>query len=480
MDSFFSRYRNALVLTIVLLAQVIGLAVQVRRPGQAPGDKGGVRLIRAWVVGIVSPPEKILHATGRGIRSVWMNYFDLVHVRQQDKQLKRQLDQLRLEEATLAEDAKQGERLQGLLGFREKYIYKTVVAQVIGSSGTEQSHVLFIDKGSKDGIVPDMAVITPDGIVGKTRDVFDHTSQVLEISDATSGAGVVLEQTRIQGVLRGNSWGQPEMVNVSPDDRIKAGEPVVTSGGDSIYPRGLAVGNVERVVPDPDGTLVNVLIKPSANLAKLEEVLVITSTGSQMPTTMQQDLSDAQQRASDILAERLPSRTDPNNPETGPNGQPQTAQAAPNALPTPPPKPPPALHPDRYSTSSMLPATDLVPGQRLTIAVGNAGAPAPAAPSGAATHKATLPEGASARRASSNTAAEGAGPSGAKKAAATAEHASPPASANAGEEGPAAAPPKPKEQANHPEPNPPSEKPGTQDAAPQNPGAPNGSPRGRR
>jgi len=338
MESFFSRYRNALVLTLVLLAQVIGLAVQVRRPGQTPGDKGGVRLIRAWVVGIVSPPEKVLRATGHGIRSVWMNYFDLVHVRQEDKKLKAQLDQLRLEEASLAEDAKQAHRLQSLLGFQEKYIYKTVVAQVIGTSGTEQSHVLFINKGSKDGLRQDMAVITPDGIVGKTRDVFGHTSQVLEISDPTSGAGVILEQTRIQGVLRGNSWGQPQIINVSPDDRIKAGEPVLTSGGDAIYPRGLPVGSVDRVAPDPDGTLVNVLIKPAANLDRLEEVLVITSTGSEDPAGMQQDMTDAQQRASEILAERLPSRTDPNAPPTGPNGQPQTAQAPldPNALPTPP------------------------------------------------------------------------------------------------------------------------------------------------
>ncbi len=57
MESFFSRYRNALVLITVLVAQVIGLAVQVRRPDPNAPDKGGVRLIRSWVVGIVTPPE---------------------------------------------------------------------------------------------------------------------------------------------------------------------------------------------------------------------------------------------------------------------------------------------------------------------------------------------------------------------------------------------------------------------------------------
>ena len=390
MESFFSRNRNALVLITVLLAQVVGLATQVRSPGTSPSDKGGVRLIRAWVVGLVSPPERVLHSGGLGVRGVWTNYLDLIHVRQQNKNLQAELDALRLEEAGLAEDARQGQRLQALLGFREKYIYKTVAAQVIGTSGTEQSHVLFIDKGLKDGITADMAVITPDGIVGKTRDVFEHTSQVLEISDETSGAGVIMVNTRIQGVLHGNSWGQPQIVNLSPDDRIKAGEPVVTSGGDSIYPRGLAVGTVEKVVPDPEGTLVNVLLKPAANLEKLEEVLVITNAGDQMPAGMQQDLSDAQQRASEILAERLPSRADPNAApvvagQTGTgqvSGSAQTPPKLDNALPTPPPKPPLPIHPDRYSSTSVAPADEMVPG----TAAGSA-----AAPAGAGTPQPTPP-----------------------------------------------------------------------------------------
>jgi len=365
MESFFTRYRNALVLIAVLLAQVIGLAVQVRRPEANAPDKGGVRLIRSWVVNSVTPPEMLFHWIGKSIRGVWSNYIDLIHVRKQDRDLKAELDRLRLEEDSLAEDARQGQRLQTLLGFKEKYIYKTVAAQVIGTSGTEQSHVLLIDKGAQDGLKPDMPVITPDGIVGKTRDVFRHTSQVLEISDVTSGAGVILEKTRIRGVLRGDTWGQPEIVNVSPDERIQKGESVLTSGGDAIYPRGLAVGMVERVIPQPEGTLVNVLIKPAANLARLEEVLVITDTGNEIPAEMAQDLTDAQQKASDVLAERLPSRTDPNAPA---DEQPDAPTPGSDANVTPPVKPPQPLHPDHYTPSDTPPASELVPGQRITNA----------------------------------------------------------------------------------------------------------------
>ncbi|HTX40858.1 MAG TPA: rod shape-determining protein MreC [Acidobacteriaceae bacterium] len=366
MESFFSRYRNVLVLITVLLAQVIGLAVQVRAPGPGPADKGGVRLIRSWVVGMVTPPERLFRWTGHSIRGVWSGYIDLIHVRKQNRDLQTQLGQLRLEEDSLAEDARQGLRLQALLGFQEKYIYKTIAAQVIGTSGTEQSHVLFIDKGADEGLRPDMPVITPDGIVGKTRDVFAHTSQVLEISDATSGAGVILVNTRIRGVLRGDSWGQPQIVNVSPDERIKPGEPVVTSGGDGIFPRGLAVGSVQRVVSEPEGTLVNIQVKPAANLSRLEEVLVITSTGSQMPSQMQDDLSQAEQKTADILAERLPSRSEPNAAPAA-SGSTAAQQPSPDTgLPTTPPPPPPAEHPDRFSMGATPPAADMVPGQPIS------------------------------------------------------------------------------------------------------------------
>jgi rod shape-determining protein MreC len=104
-------------------------------------------------------------------------------VRQQNKDLQQTIGRLRLEQAALLEDARQGQRLQALLGFQEKYIYATVAAQAYGSSGSDRSHVFYIDKGARDGLKPDMAVITADGIVGKVRDVFPHTAQVLGVND---------------------------------------------------------------------------------------------------------------------------------------------------------------------------------------------------------------------------------------------------------------------------------------------------------
>ncbi len=368
-----SRYKNIFFLVAVLLVQVIGLAMQIRRPNPNGGDGKTVRLIRYWAIGLMSPPEKVVHGTGTGVRGLWSNYLDLRHVRQQNQELKERIGRLQLEQAGLLEDARQGQRLQALLGFKEHYIYSTVPAQVIGTSGTDQSRILTIDKGSKDGLKPDMAVITPDGIVGKLRDVFGHTSQVLVISDQTSGAGVLLESTRLRGVLRGNALGQPQIINMLPDERVKPGEKVITSGGDQIFPRGLPVGVVDQVVPDTSNPpYVDILIKPAANLGHVEELLVITEASDKMPPTAQQDMAQSaaegaavvRQRASDILAERLPGLNDPNAlADPGP-GQKPAAPASATTVPAPL-HPPPTIHPDHYSPDSTPPAAALMPGQAV-------------------------------------------------------------------------------------------------------------------
>ena len=372
MEPFFSRYRNLIVLLAVVVLQVIGLAVQVRKPvavaaAVAGGpdvhvsrDGRGVLLIRLWAASLVTPFERAIHGAGGGMGSLWSNYVDLRHTKDQNKELQQTIDRLRLEQAELREDALQGQRLQALLKFRENYAYQTVPAQVIGTSGSSVSRLIYLDKGSADGLAPDMAVITSDGIAGKVRDVFSHTAQVLLINDQTSGAGVILEKTRIRGILRGNSGGQPQVINILADQRIQQGEHVLTAGGDQIFPRGLPVGVVEKVLRDPDrGSFIEVVIKPAADLQHLDEVLVITSLETQLSPQQQADLAASEElkgaevaadaerkKAAAEMAERLPGLKDPNAPATppviGPDGQP--------VVPPPvTPKPLPALHPDRFS-----------------------------------------------------------------------------------------------------------------------------------
>src|SRR5271169_1935400 len=128
MESFFVRYRNLLVLLSLLLVQIIGLAVQVRRTDSGrrtldAADSSSVRLIRLWANAVVSPVERVVEHSKTGIGGLWKGYVDLRHVRQQNQDLQDTVDRLRLEQAALLEDARQGQRLQAMLDFQQKYLY---------------------------------------------------------------------------------------------------------------------------------------------------------------------------------------------------------------------------------------------------------------------------------------------------------------------------------------------------------------------
>jgi rod shape-determining protein MreC len=301
MESVLGRYKNLIVLACVLVVQVLGLAVQVKRTT----DTESTRLIRIWTVNSITPFEKVLNWVHGGSWNIWHNYFYLRGVRAENRELKAEIERLRLEHVRLNEDAAQARRLQALLAFKEQFISQTVAAQVIGTGGSEQSRVIYIDKGERAGLRPDMAVITVDGIVGKVLKVFGSTSQVLLIDDQSSGVGGILEKSRLQGIVRGTTAGEVVLEHIMSDNPVQAGEEVRTSGGDRIFPKGLPVGTVTQVGNGPD-LFLTIRVRPSANLNKLEEVLVVTKLEDREPMQLESGTT----RAVDILAQRLPSVPD--------------------------------------------------------------------------------------------------------------------------------------------------------------------------
>lgn len=311
MENFFIRYKNPLVLMAVLFIQVVALATQVKREGpHGPANSGGTRLIRVWTITAITPFERAFEGTGHFFRRNWANYIDLHNARNENRELQEEIARLKLEQIRYKQDAEQAQRLQALLGFKQNYIGQIKPAQVIGTSGMEQSRTISIDKGSRDGVKVDMAVITPDGIVGKIKDVGPLSSQVLLVNDRESGAGVILQGSRLQGILRGTPQGELRVSDVMSDENIQVGEQVITSGGDRIYPKGVPVGTVTSVTPDHDNDpFLAIKIKPAADLARLEEVLIVTKGADDLPSSL--TASTNQVRAADLLAQRLPSVTKP-------------------------------------------------------------------------------------------------------------------------------------------------------------------------
>ena len=349
MESVLSRYRNLIILVGVLFLQVLGLAMQVKRANNEVQD---TRLIRIWAVGALSPFERGLVWIQNSTGNLWHNYVYLRGVRAENRELKEEIEQMRLKQVRLNEDAAQAHRLQTLLAFKEQYVAKTIAAQVIGSSGSDLSRVVYIDKGENDGIGRDMAVITADGIVGKVLMVYPSVSQVLLINDQSSGVGAILEKSRLQGVLRGSANGEVMLERVMSDEQVGPGETVMTSGGDQIFPKGLPVGTVSKVGNGKD-LFLNIKIKPAANLSKLEEVLVLVEKQDRLATAEEK----GRVRASDILAQRLPSV--PDKPATDAN-----ANKSPNAAAVS--KPVPANPPVKPKSPPVVPGTQAAKAPGVT------------------------------------------------------------------------------------------------------------------
>ncbi len=331
MDTILGRFRNLIFLAAILFAQIVGLAVQIK----SPAGQGETRLIRVWAVMAITPLEKAVINTQDFVSHAWTNYVYLRGVRRENRELRAELDRMKLEQVRLQDDADMARRLQSLLAFKEQHIDSTVAAQVIGTSGSDQSRALYIDKGSKDGLRPDMAVITPNGIVGKIEQVFPGSAQVLPINDQLSGVGIALKSSRLQGILRGAADGTVTVQYVMADERVVPGEEVVTSGGDRIFPKGLPVGRVVAVSPGKD-LFLNIRVQPAARLDRLEEVLVVTKVTERAPDV--QDLGPLS--VSDILARRLP--TVPQKPAVDAQGNaanPAASGAAPATKPNAPATP---------------------------------------------------------------------------------------------------------------------------------------------
>jgi rod shape-determining protein MreC len=271
MQAFIARHRAFFILAAVLVVQLLLLSFQITR-------NHDVRLIRVWAVALVDPFQRSL----RGITDIsvgaWRTYRNLLHAQQENQELRTQLVSAQSQLQQLSEQGVESLRLRALLEFKNQLPFQTVAAEVIASSPGENSNAIFIGKGLDSGLTSDLAVITPEGVVGKTIAVFSQSSQVLLLTDPSSGVGVMLEKTRVQGVLKGDSQNLCLVRYIMNEEPVSSGEVVLTSGLDQIFPKGLRVGTVAGT--SAGNIYKNVEVKPAADLSRLETVLVVLKPNS--------------------------------------------------------------------------------------------------------------------------------------------------------------------------------------------------------
>ena len=266
MDTLLNRYRNITVLLLVIFAQLVLLAYQVK-------NGSDVRMIRVWAVTAVTPLARVIEGARGGTEGFLQNYILLRDTRAENQSLRTELGRLKLENQFLKTELATADRAKALGEFEARTPSKMIAARVIATATGASASAVFVDRGSTSGVEKGMAVVTPDGIVGKVLAAYPTASQVLLATDPSFAAGVVSQKNHVRGILKGLGHGNCRVDYVQNEEKVDNGEWFYTSGDDRIFPKGLPAGRV--TVARPGNPFQEITLDPSGLAGGVEEVLII-------------------------------------------------------------------------------------------------------------------------------------------------------------------------------------------------------------
>ncbi|HTM34851.1 MAG TPA: rod shape-determining protein MreC [Vicinamibacterales bacterium] len=261
------KQRPGTVLGVAVVLHLVLISVQVN-------TATGIPIFRALTFGTFSEVQRMITGAVTGVEELWSGYFALRGVNDENAALRQQLQDLQIklqEERALAQRT---EDLRQLLELRQRAELETTAAEIIAAGASPEFRTVTIDKGTGDRVDADMAVLSPSGVVGRVILPSARASKVQLLIDRNAAAGAIIERSRAQGVVVGAGGETLRMDYVPGTADVKAGDLVVTSGIDGIYPKGFVIGTVETVERGP-GSYHEIRVSPAVDFSRLEEVLVV-------------------------------------------------------------------------------------------------------------------------------------------------------------------------------------------------------------
>jgi len=263
----FRKKRPPLILLAFVLAIVALMTLESR---------AGLR--RQPLFGLFSPVFSALHAVSDGVSGLWEDYLALVGTEEENRRLRLENERLRRKNARVVELEGENRRLRTMLGLRERMDPRAVVAEVTARSPVSSLAALTINRGRRDGVLPDLPVVGTEGLIGRVFAVSPGSAKVLLITDPKSAVAVRFQDTREEAILDG-AGGLCALRYVHKDAPVSPGDVVVTSGLDGIYPPGLRVGVVTTVRKLDYGIFQEVEMLPYEAFDRIEYVLVLRRSG---------------------------------------------------------------------------------------------------------------------------------------------------------------------------------------------------------
>jgi rod shape-determining protein MreC len=255
----------------LLLAGAVGLlSVQL-------GQESDYGLAGGFVVEAVSPLQRGVGLAGQSVAGVWNGYVNLVGVKRDNEKLQEQVRRLQAELVASREDRLATERLRRLLDFKEASGLPLLSAQVVSRSATPWFRTVLIDRGTRDGVTRGMAVVAPEGIVGRVISVSGGYAKILLANDRNSAIDALVQRSRARGIFVGAGGGMCDLKYVPRGEEVRSGDLVISSGLGSVFPKGLPLGVVEEVANERPAVFQAVQVRPTVDFDSLEEVMVVTA-----------------------------------------------------------------------------------------------------------------------------------------------------------------------------------------------------------
>lgn len=256
-----------------LLAMVVGHVILIS--AQVP-SRSGPRVLQVVVLGVFGEAERLAAHLEQAAVEAWRGYLATSRLREENEELRRRVQDLQMELLAERALARQAEQLQRVLDLKGTIGLPTLAARVVAGDPTPGFYTITIDRGARDGVRRDMAVVAPHGVVGRVvGEPAARVAQVQLLIARHAAAGARVERSGAGGVVMGGAGDPPlTMAYVSNLADVRAGDVVVTSGLDGVYPGGLPIGRVESVERGP--TLYRVItVRPLVDFSSLDHVLVV-------------------------------------------------------------------------------------------------------------------------------------------------------------------------------------------------------------
>jgi rod shape-determining protein MreC len=266
------RQRSGFLFLAMMLGHIILISAQVQ-------SRQGVPVIEAVTFGFFAEVQRGSSTVVSGIRNLWAGYVGLRHVKAENETIKQQLAEARIELQEQRALADRARGLERLLEMRQAMPLRTAAASVIAAGATTEFRTLTLDKGSRDGVQTDMAVIAPEGVVGRIVVPSGLAAKVQLLIDRNAAAGALVERSRAHGLVVGSGGDRLRMDYVSEVSDVLVGDAVVTSGIDGIFPKGFTIGRVESIEKSGNAYK-QIIVRPAVNFSSLEEVLIVLSPPS--------------------------------------------------------------------------------------------------------------------------------------------------------------------------------------------------------